>query len=88
MIYIAGKKLVTVPMGQKGQIMRVLHKIYVGSTDKGHNVILLMRRDTDPKYIELNNTPECAISGSLEVRVGGNTEELGTLSPMHDLVCW
>ena len=51
-------------------------------------MILLMRRDTDPKYIELNNTSECAISGSLEVRVGGNTEELGTLSPMHDLVCW
>ena len=52
-IYIAGKKLVPMNMGWKGQRMRVLHKISGGSMDRGHNVIILNRRDTEPKYIKL-----------------------------------
>ena len=64
--------------------MQLLHKISVGSTDRVHNMILLTRKDIEPKYIELKNTAEHAISGSLEVRVGGNPAKSGTPAPLHD----
>ena len=68
--------------------MRVLHKISGGYTYKAHTMILLKRSQAETKYIELKNTTPRAINGSLEVRVGVNPEELGTLSQVHDSVCW
>ena len=84
MIYVAGMKLLPVTIVWKVQSMQLLHKISVGSTDRVHNMILLTRKDIEPKYIELKNTAEHAISGSLEVRVGGNPAKSGTPAPLHD----
>ena len=84
MIYVPEKKLITVPIGWKDQIMQFLHKKYMGSMYRGHNIIMLNRRESEPKYTELKNTSSRSISDILEVRVGGNSNELVTLAPVHD----
>ena len=44
--------------------------------DRGHNMIQLTRRVTEQTHLELNNTEACDISGSLDVRVLGNQDQL------------
>ena len=48
-IYIEGKKSLPVKVGWKGKRMRVLHKMYVGSTYMGHTVISVTKRVTEEK---------------------------------------
>ena len=40
------------------------------------------------RILDLEATASRAIKGSLDTRVGGQLAELGTLSPIHDRVCW
>ena len=79
MIYVAGKKLVPVMMVPKDQRMIVLHKRSRGSPDKGHTTIMLNIREAESEYIEFKKIVVSAICGSLEVKFGVNSAELGTL---------
>ena len=52
-MFISGKKLLPVPVGWRDNITLVLHSSEGGSIDRAHNVVLLMRRDTDIQEMEL-----------------------------------
>ena len=49
-VYVGGKKNLPELEGWKRKMMRVMHNIFGGSTDKGYNVILLIIRDIE-KFI-------------------------------------
>ena len=66
--------------------MRLLHRRLGGSTDRAHNVVLLTKKDTDNRGMELEAMASRAVNGSLEVRVGGKPTELGVPAPIHDRV--
>ena len=60
----------------KGQMVRVLNKISVGSMDRGHNEILSKRREIEQKHIKLRNKVVRDISEILDIRVGGKQSQL------------
>ena len=83
-VYVGGMKLIPEPKACRRKNIRVLHKRYGESTDRGHNVILLTRRDVNQKHINRIDTEACDISGSFDVRVGRHQAQLGTLSLAKD----
>ena len=66
--------------------MRVIYKRSGGSTNRGHNMILLTRRETKQTLIEFSNTASRAISGSLGVKVGVYQAQLVTFAQVQYLV--
>ena len=61
--------------------MRVLHRRLGGSIDRSNNVVLLTNKENNIQGMGLEAMSLQEINGSLEVRVGGKPEEIGTLSP-------
>ena len=45
-MFIAGKKLLPVPEGQRYNIIQVLHRRSGGSIDRAHNVVFLTKKET------------------------------------------
>ena len=86
-VFIAGKILLPVPVGCRYQIMRVLHRRSVGSTDRAHNVVVLKKKDIDISSLEFEATSSRTINRSMGVRVGGKDSDIGTLTLVHDRVC-
>ena len=86
-MFIAGKILLPVPVGCRYQIMRVLHRRSVGSTDRAHNVVVLKKKNIDISSLEFEATASRAINRSMGVRVGGKDSDIGTLIPIHDRLC-
>ena len=87
-MFISGKRSIPVPLVWMYQRMRVLHRRSGGSTDRAHNVVLLTKNEIDIRRMELEATESRSINRSLEVRVGGEAAELGTLASIHNRVCW
>ena len=70
-MFIAGKRLMTVPVGWRYQRIWVLHRRLEGYTNRAHNVVLLTKKEIDIRSLKLEATASRKINGSLEVRVGG-----------------
>ena len=87
-VFIGGKNLLPVPVGWRDQIMRVLHRRLIGSTDRANSVVFLTKKEIDIRVMGLEATESRAINGSLEVRVEGNLAELVTLAHIHYRVYW
>ena len=85
-MFIAGKKLLPVPVGCRYQIMQVLHRRSGGSTDRAQNMVLLRKKEICIRGMELGATASRAINGSLEVKVGRKSAELCTLFPIKNRV--
>ena len=76
------------PVGWRDQIIRVLHSRSGGSTNRAHNVAFLAKKEIDISSLKLEETASRANKRSMEVRLEGKAEEIGTLDPIHDRVCW
>ena len=85
-MFIAGKRLLPVPLGWMNKRIQVLHRRSGGSIDREHNIVFLTKKETYIRRLELEATASRAINGSLEVRVGGKADDIGTLIPIHDRV--
>ena len=87
-MFISGKRLLHVLVEWRYHRMRVLHRRLGGSSNRAHNVVLITKKEIDISSLELEATSSRAIKMSLEVRVGGKVKEIGTITHIHDRVCW
>ena len=85
-MFISVKRFLHVTVGWRNQRIWVLRRSLGGSTNRAHNVVLLTKNEIDIRSLELEATSSRAINGSLKVRVGVKTADLGTLSPIHNRV--
>ena len=85
---IAGKKSPSVTVGWRDQRMWVIHRRSGVSIDRVHTMVFIMKKETDVQWMELEAMALRTINRGLEVRVGGNPTELGTIYPIHGRVCW
>ena len=87
-MFIAGNKFIPVPVVWRNQRMRLLNRRLVGSTYRPHDVVFITKKEIDIIGMELEATVSREIKGSLEVRVGGKSEDIGTFAHIQDRVCW
>ena len=87
-IFIAGNNSLPVPLGWIYKRIRVLHRRLRGSTDRSHNVVLIIKKEKFIRGMDLEETSLREINSILEVRVGRKLAELFTLAPIHGRVCW